>query len=323
MQQAQAVKKKLNRTLIRKWLTVAITLLSAAFFVRYAILNFDDIPSLNWNLATSLVAFISVALVVFSIGVVGSIWHVLLSDNSIQISWRQAQIIFSIAQLGKYLPGNVGQHIGRIAMAREIGIPVPITLYTMLIEVIWGAGIAAGLAVLALVLFADGQALGVDFQLGPFQLGLGVIFLLFMPWLSIGFLNKYLPGLINRLSGGGTIAPPSLRTALTVAVLFLLCFVVMGIILKLQAQWFFGVTVGGVFELTCLFAIAWLAGYLVPGAPGGLGVREAMMVLLLSPVLGGGASVGLGITLRVTTTLGDAVAFLIGWVISHRARSRF
>jgi hypothetical protein len=86
----------------------------------------------------------------------------------------------------------------------------------------------------------------------------------------------------------------------------------MGLMLKLQAQWFFGVTEGSVFELTCLFAVAWLAGYVVPGAPGGLGVREAMMVLLLSPILGAGTAVGLGVTLRVTTTVGDAVAFLIG-----------
>jgi uncharacterized membrane protein YbhN (UPF0104 family) len=61
-----------------------------------------------------------------------------------------------------------------------------------------------------------------------------------------------------------------------------------------------------------LFAIAWIAGYLVPGAPGGLGVREAMMVMVLSPVLGAGAAVGLSLTLRLTTTLGDAVAFGLG-----------
>jgi hypothetical protein len=149
-------------------------------------------------------------------------------------------------------------------------------------------------------------------NVGPLNLGLGVALLLFMPWLGIGFLNKYLPKLAKRLSGGGVIATPKLLTAVIVAVLFLLCFVIMGLILKLQAQWFFGVTKGNVIELTCLFSVAWLAGYLLPGAPAGLGVREAMMVLLLSPVLGAGTAVGLSITLRVTTTVGDAVAFMLG-----------
>jgi len=293
-------------------MATAVTILAIGFFVHYALRNLDKIPSLNWSLETTAIALFSVALVVFSIGIVGTIWYMLLRDNGISTSWKQAQIIFAIAQLGKYLPGNVGQHVGRVFMARKIGISVPITLSTMLVEIILGTSISAGLAVLSLILFVDGQTLGLKLQFGSVQLGLGVALLLFMPWLGIGFLNRYLPGLAKRLSGGGVIAAPRLRTALAVAVLFLLCFVVMGLILKLQAQWFFGVTEGSVFELTCLFSVAWLAGYLVPGAPGGLGVREAMMVLLLSPVLGAGAAVGLGVTLRITTTLGDAVAFLLG-----------
>ncbi|WAK02061.1 lysylphosphatidylglycerol synthase domain-containing protein [Methylobacter sp. YRD-M1] len=301
----------------RKWLVTSVTLLSISFFFHYAARNFENIPPLNWNTTSTLIALFSVTLIVCSISIVGTIWNMLLRDNGISTSWKQAQIIFAIAQFGKYLPGNVGQHVGRVVMAREIGIPVPITLSTMLVEMLWGAGIGAGLAVLSLILFIDGQALGLQFLLSPIHLGIGVVFLLFMPWLGIGFLNRYLPGLAKRLSGGAMITVPRLRTALMVAVLFLLCFAVMGLILKLQAQWFFGVTEGSVFKLTCLFAIAWLAGYIVPGAPGGLGVREAMMVLVLSPVLGAGAAVGLGVTLRVTTTMGDAAAFLLG-IIGHR-----
>ena len=49
------------------------------------------------------------------------------------------------------------------------------------------------------------------------------------------------------------IAAPRLLTALVVALLFLLCFLFMGLILKLQARWIFGVAEGGVLELTGLF----------------------------------------------------------------------
>lgn len=293
-------------------MAVTVTLLAAGFFFQYAARNFDKIPPLKWGVMSSLIALFSVALVVFSIGLAGMIWHMLLRDNGIVVSWKQTQIIFAITQFGKYLPGNVGQYLGRVAMAREIDIPVPIVLGTMFVEVLWAAGIAAGLSALSLLLFVDGQALGLNSQLGPVQLGLGVVILLAMPWLGIGFLNRYLPGLVKRLVGDGMIVAPRPLTTFLVAALFLLCFMLLGLILKLQAQWFFGVQEGSVLELTCLFAIAWLFGYLVPGAPGGLGVREAMMALLLSPVLGAGAAVGLGVTLRVTTTAGDAVAFLLG-----------
>jgi len=300
----------------RKWLYRGMTLIVAALSVFYFALeafhHFREVPDFSLGIESISIAVLSVCLTVLGTGLGALIWRFLLVDSGAIASWKQVLPIFFIAQFGKYLPGNIGHHVGRVFMARKIGIPVPITLSTMLVEMLWGAGIGAGLAVLSLILSVDGQRLALKFQLGPVQLGLGVVLLLFMPWLGIGFLNRCLPGLAKRLSGGSAIATPKLSTALAVAVLFLLCFVVMGLILKLQAQWFFGVTEGGIFELTCLFAIAWLAGYLVPGAPGGLGVREAMMVLLLSPVLGAGAAVGLGVTLRLTTTVGDAVAFLLG-----------
>jgi len=291
---------------------VAVALLAIGFFIHYAMQNFAAIPPLNWGGVSAAIGLFSVALVVFGIGIVGSIWHLLLRDHGLSTSWRQSQTIFAIAQFGKYLPGNVGHHVGRVFMAREVGIPVPITVNTMLVEMFWGVGIAAGLTLLSLLLFVDNRALDLQWLLGPVRLGFSVALLLFLPWLGIGFLNRYLPGLVKRLTGEDAIVAPRLGTALAVAILFLLCFLMMGLMLKLQAQWFFGVTEGSVFELTCLFAVAWLAGYVVPGAPGGLGVREAMMVLLLSPILGAGTAVGLGVTLRVTTTVGDAVAFLIG-----------
>jgi glycosyltransferase 2 family protein len=309
---------KLKTFSLRKYLAAAIVLLGIGFFIHYAVLNYDKVPRLNWNLVSVTIALVSVLLMVFGIGIAGAIWHILLRDNGVLIPWKQTQIVFAISQLGKYLPGNVGHHVGRVVMAREIGIPVLITLNTLALEMLWGAGIAAGLAVLAMILFVDGHILGLQLQLGAVQLGVGFVLLMAVPWLGIAFLNRCLPGLAKRLSGGGTIASPGLGTAMAVAVLFLLCFVIMGLILKLQAQWFFGVTGGGVFELMCLFSIAWLAGYLTPGAPGGLGVREAMMVVLLSPVLGAGVAVGLGVTLRLTTTVGDAMVFLIGGIIGRK-----
>ncbi|MBN1141559.1 MAG: flippase-like domain-containing protein [Deltaproteobacteria bacterium] len=297
---------------LRKLLLIGFPLLSLGFFIYYAVTNFYGIPSLKWDSVSVGVAFSSVFLAAFNIWVGGVIWHLLLGDNGVSLPFGKAQVIFSISQFGKYLPGNVGQHIGRVGMAKEIGIPISITFHTIFIEMLWGAGVSAGLALAALFFLGVEKASGFQLQIGPLPLMFLVALLLSMPWLIIGALNRFFPRWANRLTGGGTISPPKLRTALMAAALFLLCFLTMGLILKLQARWLFGVADGGLLELTCLFSLAWLAGYITPGAPGGLGVREAMMVLLLTPVLGGGAAVGLGMTLRVTTTMGDILAFALG-----------
>lgn len=302
---------------LRKWLTFTITFLALSFFAYFAIKNFSEIPQIRWSSLSIMTALLCIGLVLINILIVATIWHLLLRDHEIFISWKQAQIIIFISQFAKYLPGNVVQHIGRVLMAKEIGIPVHITLNTMLVEILWGICLATGLAITSLLIFEESYAAVIDWQLNIYQLGIGVLFLLFTPWLGIGFINAYLPQLAERLTGNKKIASPKPGTALMVMLLFLLCFLILGLILKLQALWFFNVDEGHAFQFACLFSIAWLTGYLVPGAPGGLGVREAMMLLLLSPVVGPGAAVGLGITLRVTTTLGDALAFLLGLVLNR------
>jgi glycosyltransferase 2 family protein len=294
--------------ILQKSLVVLLIILTSGFYIHYAVQNFAAIPRLHWGLTVIVTALFTVIFVIVGIGIAGQIWRLLLSDHGFSPSWQQVQVIFAITQFGKYVPGNVGQFLGRVFMAREIGIPVSVTANTMLIEIIWGAGMGGGLALLSMVFFVEEQALG----FGMVKLGLTVVILMFLPWLGINFVNRFIPKIAKRLSGGYVISSPRLITALVVALLFLLNFWIMGVILKLQALWFFDVTAGSVIELTCLFAIAWLAGYLVPGAPGGLGVREAMMVMLLSPVLGPGTAVGLSLTLRLTTTVGDAVAFGLG-----------
>lgn len=288
------------------------TVLASGFFISYAINHFQDIPPVEWGPEALGVLVFSVALIVLSIGIGGLIWQLLLRDHDITVSRSKIQEIFLVAQFGKYLPGNVGQHVGRVYMAREAGIPVTVTINSMLMEVFWGAGVGAGLGLLSLMFFVDATSLHGLVDISPMALALLFPAALLLPWLGIRFINFFLPGLARKLSGGGRIVEPRLQTAVVVAGLFVLSFLVMGIILDFQAHWIFRQVDGSIIELTCLFAIAWIAGYLMPGAPAGLGIREAMMIILLTPIFGSGVAVGLSVTLRVTTTMGDVLAFLIG-----------
>jgi uncharacterized membrane protein YbhN (UPF0104 family) len=59
------------------------------------------------------------------------------------------------------------------------------------------------------------------------------------------------------------------------------------------------------------FSLAWVVGFVVPGAPGGIGVREAVFVSLFAPTLGAGIAANLAIALRLITTLSDVVTFAL------------
>jgi dolichol-phosphate mannosyltransferase len=55
-------------------------------------------------------------------------------------------------------------------------------------------------------------------------------------------------------------------------------------------------------------ALSWLAGVLVPIAPGGLGVRDAALALGAAPVLGAGGAAAFAITLRVVGFAGELLS---------------
>ena len=61
-----------------------------------------------------------------------------------------------------------------------------------------------------------------------------------------------------------------------------------------------------------LFTITWLGMFVIPGAPGGIGVREFIVITLLSPIYGpDDPTIGI-IIFRVITVLGDALLLPLG-----------
>lgn len=310
-----------NRALY-KWVAISIAVVATGFFLYYFASNLDEIPPIQWNFAAASALSLSVLIAVMGITFGGRIWHLLLLDSGVSVSHLSAQTIFATSQFGKYLPGNVGHHVGRVVLAREAGMPIGIVLNTLIVEAIWGAGIAVGLSILALTFYVDTLALGPLDGLGLGTLGAMFGLLLTAPWIASYILSRLMPGLVSRLFGRGTLHVPRVRTALAASGLYVACFLSAGFILKLHAEWLFNISDTGLLQMTCVFAVAWFAGYIVPGAPGGIGVRESVMVLMLAPLFGSGVAVGLGITLRLTTTLGDATAFLLALLLRRTRASK-
>jgi hypothetical protein len=60
------------------------------------------------------------------------------------------------------------------------------------------------------------------------------------------------------------------------------------------------------------FVVAWLIGFVSLLTPGGIGVREAVAVALLAPIIGESAAVLATIAARVSWTIGDGVSVMVG-----------
>lgn len=294
-----------------KWASLLVLLVAVGFFSEELINHFDSIPDVHWDAAAWLAMVGSIGLMLLNLTMGGLMWKALLRDQGAGIRTIASVRIVCMSQVAKYLPGNVGHLVGQVGLANAVGVPVATSITTMLISTLWLAGIGLILGMVGLLLYID---LTVHIDLPelniPLISALGLLTAL-SPWIGIGLLNRWLPKLSRMLGRGDLVCLPTLRTSMLVGLGFLCSFFVLGLMMKWQAVHIFGVTNGNWVTMSLLFASAWTAGYLLPGAPGGLGVREAIAIALFTPILGAGPALGLSITMRLATTMGDGLAFVL------------
>lgn len=298
-------------------------ILSIVFFVRYALQHIDDMPSITWGLVQWSVVLASVLLHIGNIIVLGLIWQLLLYDHGVRLHSWQLQVVIFISQFGKYLPGNIGHFAGRAYMAKDLDIAVSTSVHTIIVESLLSVGVAGVLAFIALWFLIDTNIMTGIISVQPYVLVLLLIGSLLFPLVSVRCLNAFFPRISNKISGGGPIIEPRVRTAVAVAGLFLFCFFTIGLIIQMHSTWLFNAPGVHVIEFTVLFAVVWVAGYIVPGAPAGVGIREALMLVLFSPIVGPAIAVALSVSFRLVTTIGDGLAFLIGLLVRRSVSEKF
>jgi len=107
------------------------------------------------------------------------------------------------------------------------------------------------------------------------------------------------------------IKMPSVSTFFLIGLLYILNYLIFGVVLQIIVTFMFNQH-ADLLLMTGIFAVAWVVGFITPGAPAGVGVREAVLVAALTPLYGNEVAIGISALLRLVTILGDGFAFLIG-----------
>jgi uncharacterized membrane protein YbhN (UPF0104 family) len=228
--------------------------------------------------------------------------------------WLAAIVLYLSSNLRKYLPGGVWHLLARLQALKakpDHDAPVlaqPLSTPQALVAVLLDPLLAA-VAALALV------------WLGGWQAGLGLLCLAPLLLLLPRWLNPLMQRLeqqrARQLVQRGLLeeTTEALPTALVgypwqplVAELGFVLVRFSGFACCVQAfDLSFALGWGG---WLAGFAIAWTAGLVVPGAPGGLGVFEAVLLLRLAAVVPEAPLLAVAISYRLVSTLADLIAAL-------------
>lgn len=261
--------------LVAKWVWVTAVL---AFVVVFGIdkwaLILDAVPRL------SVAALFGAALLIF-LGKLTLVTNMLIASRrfSIDLRWRDGYCIYNLTQLAKYVPGSVWHFVGRIAMLRARKASAASIRDALVAEHAWVIGSAMGMAV---VLVWASQS---DF----FTRWLAWAGLLSnWPWWSLVIILLGVGcGAALRFAGWWSrvarwllgLLPP-----VRVLPVLILTWLSLGASLWVTLVPFLESGPSSTYVLG-VYCFAYVVGFLVPFAPAGLGVREAVLTLALAPYL--------------------------------------
>lgn len=298
----------------------------AGYFLWFS-LHSLDLAMLKAVLTTNVFAAVLLAAALYAaiIPMTGWAWGRLLAGQG--ETWRVSRLsaLLAVTQLAKYVPGNVAQHATRAAMALRNGMAPKPLLITVVQETVLAAAASVIVGVSMLAASGRGAAQVPDSMRAALVWSLPLLVIAVMTLTSIRLAPQDAERSANRMVRlvGRMGGLPGARVALPTFAVYVSNYVLIGI-----GLWIVGRASGFPQALdlplvTAAFALSWLIGFLAPGAPAGLGVREGIMVVLLSGSAGNEYLLVFVLLARLVTMLGDAINFLLGtaWFALDAKRS--
>ncbi len=267
----------------------------AVLFMVREVLNHRD-ALLGWRPGPSMLAMLAGLAVVYgaALFVLAECWHRIIGLYGAEPRSRTWPS-YTTTLVARYLPGNVAHIFARAAWLRNGTVSTPDLARASAIELILVPS-GAALALLALLPFLPVTAIAAQIGLPVAALIAGALALALAAAAAVRHL------LFRQLRGAW-------RPVLAPLLLSTLFMAVLGAVFALIS----GSIAGTGFALGMAAGLlGWLIGYATPGAPGGLGSREAVITLMLSTVAAPETAILVALVFRLVTTLGEFACFATG-----------
>lgn len=297
--------------LLRRLASWAIVFAAAGFLYATISRNWRDLAEFRWAIDPLLLAAsVLVHVAVLAWGVY--IWSLVLRMlDAPVIAYAPLLRIWSASNLTRYIPGTIWQFMTAAHLARGEGLPGVIALTSMIIHV--GFSLLAALVISAIAL--------------PLDASLGV---LSSPWARAGLVAAALavvhPAAVNAAL---RLVPRALHREVLLwrgrwvdgarlLGLSLVSWAVYGVAFSLFVGAITPIAIAAVVPLTAVNALSFTAGYLAVLAPGGIGVRETAMTLLLAPLLPAAVAAVLSIAARLWSVAAELILAAAGVLLTRR-----
>lgn len=288
---------------MRRWIWWTIQLVVAAIVIRmvWATLasNWSEFRSLHLTLKLQW-GWIGLSVLVLLTSYASSVeaWRRILAGWQQRLRYLSAARIWLVANLGRYIPGKVWSVAGLIALAQRAGVEA------------WAAGASAfAIQAVAIGTAVALVAVAIPGAESPWRLA-GAALIAAGTIVSLAWTRAVRS--VARLAGRADGVRPLPVTAVAESsALGVFSWLGHGTAFWLLSR---GLGLPGSLPVATavgVFALGYILGLLALFAPGGVGVREVVLISLLTPRLGGGGAIALSLASRLLLTLTEVAAPLV------------
>ncbi|MDL2236869.1 hypothetical protein LJC56_03430 [Christensenellaceae bacterium OttesenSCG-928-K19] len=291
-----------------------LTVVSIIFVIRYFIqMDIDFSLLLNPQIILSII--LSGATTSFALFLLACGWKTILGMFSTQpIPTATVVEIYGQANLSKYVPGNFMHYAMRNILGKKYDLSQKHMLISSILELM--LVVLAGIVLVAAFawngLIATIRQTLAEGILKKEWIVLLVIAAVIVVIALLVYMKK--KGYLSSLRRKSIVATFSIYAAslFVNSIAFFITLLFIDAQAALQAP----------FTICGFFLISWLVGTLVPGAPGGLGIREYVMLLLLAQFFSETDIALVLIVSRLGSVLGDVLMYLVALLLKKNTANK-
>lgn len=238
-----------------------------------------------------------------------------------RIPYRKALSVYTKSNFLKYVPGNVFQYIGRNQLAADMGISHGDVACATVIDIVFSM---AAPFVIGLVLVGGGavkilEAYGKSFAAVALA---GCVLVTAVIIVLIKFRSRFSKVLEKYRK---VFVKENIKRILLTFVYYLVQNAVTVVMCVTALRHIIGMNqdFSDILMFSGVYLFSWIIGFITPGAPGGIGVREAVMMLMCGEFTGSDEIVLFAVVMRVVSVAADALAYGAGAAAGRKVSSVF
>ncbi len=296
---------------IIEWIGRIITLLAFVYIIRIIIafdVEFSRLLEVKIIVTMLMLAMLMSTCVVFN-SVAWKKLIGLISDK--RIALKDVLHIYAKSNIGKYLPGNVMHYANRNILGFQYSINQKHMAFSTIMEIV----LKVICVFIMITIFASDQMNGViDLLDNNYGIDIGYIYILLISGILVLSLVLYYL-FRKRLK-----KPFRISVVFWTIILYAIVFIINVTVFIISALLIsdHSIIMNNVLYIASIYLIAWLIGYLTPGSPGGIGVRETIAVLALGNILNQEEVALISVMARIVTITGDIIAYSVNMIYEKR-----